>query len=54
MRRDNNLKDVMNKIGSEFAENKKGVRIWGPGSKFPSQEVSFTTKVVDAMEVMFY
>lgn len=54
MRRENDLKDVMNKIGSEFAENKKGVKIWGSGSRFPGQEVSLSTKIIDAMEVMFY
>lgn len=49
----NTLGDVMSKIGSEFSEGKKSAKIWGPGSRFPGQAVSLTTKVVDQMEVEF-
>jgi|SRR3989344_4685196 len=47
------LKDVMRKIGTEFAENKKSAKIWGTGAKFPGQEVSLDTLVVDGIEVLF-
>lgn len=47
------LADVMVKIGSEFAEGKKGAKIWGNGSRFPGQSVSLSTFVSDQMEVEF-
>lgn len=47
------LKDVAEKIGDEFAESKKLVKIWGTGAKFPGQEVSFETKVLDGMQIRF-
>lgn len=47
------LKDVAIKIGSDFAESKKLVKIWGPGSKFPGQEVSFETPVLNGMKIRF-
>ncbi|TSC90362.1 MAG: small GTP-binding protein [Microgenomates group bacterium Gr01-1014_5] len=47
------LNEVMLKVGNEFAENKKGAKIWGPGSRFPGQSVSLSTLVVDQMEVEF-
>lgn len=53
MDKNDTLKDVMRKVGNEFAENKKGAKIWGPGSRFPGQEVSLTASVVDGMEIMF-
>lgn len=53
MQRNETLSDVLQKIGEQFAQNKKIAKIWGPGSRFPGQEVSFTTKVQDGMEVMF-
>ncbi len=53
MQKGDNLEKVMQKVGHEFAENKKGAKIWGPGSKFSAQEVSLSTLVVDEMEVLF-
>lgn len=47
------LEDILEKIGSEFAEGKKEAKIWGPGARFPGQKVSLTTKVQDEVEVMF-
>jgi hypothetical protein len=47
------LKKVAEIIGEEFAEDKKGARIWGSSAKFPGQEVSLSTKVKDAMKIKF-
>lgn len=47
------LKEVGEKIGSEFVENKKSAKIWGKGAKFPGQEVSLSAKVEDGMQVRF-
>jgi len=47
------LKDVAKKISADFAESKKLVKIWGAGAKFPGQEVSFETKVIDEMQIRF-
>jgi len=41
------------KIGSDFAEDKKMAKIWGMGAKFPGQEVSLTTKIAEGMQVRF-
>jgi hypothetical protein len=38
MREGETLKDVALKIGPDFAESKKIVKIWGVGAKFPGQE----------------
>lgn len=48
-----NLKDVANKIGVDFAEDKKRAKIWGPGAKFPGQEVSVSTQIQEGMQVRF-
>ena len=53
MKEGDSLRDVIEKIGPDFAERKKIVKIWGSGSKFPGQEVSFDTKVLDGMRVRF-
>lgn len=47
------LLDVAEKIGTEFAQERKRAKIWGTGSKFPGQEVSFSTKVAEEMQVRF-
>ena len=47
------LRDVADKIGSDFADSKKLVKIWGKEAKFPGQEVSFDTKVVEKMQIRF-
>lgn len=53
MKEGNSLKEVAIKIGSEFAESKKLVKIWGAGAKFAGQEVSFETEVKDGMQIRF-
>jgi hypothetical protein len=53
MKENDTLKDVARKIGSDFAETKKLVKIWGEGAKFPGQEVSFETRVLDRMQIRF-
>lgn len=47
------LEDLAKKIGNEFLEGKLAAKIWGPGAKFPAQEVSLTIKVKDGMQVRF-
>ncbi len=47
------LRDVAIKIGSDFADSKKLVKIWGRSAKFPGQEVSFDTKVAEGMQIRF-
>jgi len=53
MREGETLKDVALKIGPDFAESKKIVKIWGVGAKFPGQEVSFETLVLENMKIRF-
>lgn len=47
------LAQVATQIGTDFAENKKRARIWESGAKFPGQEVSLQTTVLDGMQVRF-
>lgn len=53
VKKDWTLKMVSQKIGNEFAENKTRAKIWGPGAKFPEQEVSLNTKVKDGMQIRY-
>ena len=53
MKKRQTLRNVAEKIGSEFAENKKSAKIWGRGAKYPGQEVSLTTPVREGMQVRF-
>ena len=53
MKSSDTLKDVALKIGPDFAESKKLVKIWGPGAKFPGQDVSFSTEVLEGMKAQF-
>lgn len=53
LRQSQTLSDVLQKIGSDFVQNKTEARIWGPGAKFPGQKVSLKTRVQDRMELMF-
>jgi small GTP-binding protein len=53
MKEGDTLKDIALKIGSDFAESKKLVKIWGAEAKFPGQEVSFDTKVMEGMQIRF-
>jgi len=47
------LRDVAIKIGSDFADSKKLVKIWGKEAKFPGQEVSFDTSAIEGMQIRF-
>lgn len=53
MKEGDTLKDVAEKIGTEFASKQRLVKIWGNSAKFPGQEVSFSTKVSDGMQIRF-
>jgi ribosome-interacting GTPase 1 len=53
MKEGETLKDIAEKIGTEFARSKKLVKIWGESAKFPGQEVSFETNVKEGMQIMF-
>jgi small GTP-binding protein len=53
MKEDDSLRDVAEKIGTEFSKSKRLVKIWGHGAKFPGQEVSFETKVQEKMQIRF-
>lgn len=53
MKEGDSLRNIALKIGPDFAESKKIAKIWGTGAKFPGQEVSFETKVLDGMKVRF-
>jgi small GTP-binding protein len=53
MRKGQTLKEVAEKIGSEFAEDITRAKIWGAGAKFPGQEVSLSKKILDGMQVRF-
>ena len=53
MKKGQTLRDVAEKIGSEFLENKKGAKIWGRGAKYPGQEVSLNTPVCEGTQVRF-
>lgn len=54
MKDDDTLLDVAQKIGTEFAGKIKTVKIWGNGSRFPGQEVSLSTKVVEGMQIRYF
>jgi len=53
MKRGQNLKEVAQKVGTEFAENKTRAKIWGVGAKFPGQEVSLSKQIQEGMQVRF-
>lgn len=53
MKEGETLRDVALKIGNEFAETKKLVRIWGKNAVFQGQEVSKDTKVTEGMQIRF-
>lgn len=53
MKEGETLKDVAEKIGSEFAESKRLAKIWGPGAHYPGQEVSLSLPVREGMQVRF-
>jgi len=51
MKKGQTLKDLAEKIGSEFASDKKLARIWNTGARFPGQEVSLSTPVQEGMQI---
>ena len=53
MKAGQNLKDVAEKIGSDFSEAKKMAKIWGSSARFGGQEVPLTTQIVEGMQVRF-
>jgi small GTP-binding protein len=53
MRHGETLRDVALKIGPDFAERVNLVKIWGSAAKFPGQEVSFDTEVLEGMRIRF-
>ena len=53
MKKDQTLQDVALKIGSDFAEEKKSAKIWGPKAHFPGQEVPLTTQIAEEMQIRF-
>lgn len=53
MKEGNSLSDIALKISPDFAAKIKSAKIWGPGSRFPGQEVSLSIKVQEGMKVKF-
>ncbi|MBU0569791.1 50S ribosome-binding GTPase [Patescibacteria group bacterium] len=53
MKAGQNLKDVAQKIGQEFAEGITRAKIWGKSAKFPGQEVSLSKQIQEGMQVRF-
>ena len=53
MKKGQTLLNIAEKIGSDFAQDKKKAKIWGTGAKFAGQEVSLSTKVAEGMQVRF-
>ncbi|MBI4029436.1 MAG: 50S ribosome-binding GTPase [Candidatus Blackburnbacteria bacterium] len=47
------LKDVLETVSRDMAQDKKEAKIWGPGARFPGQTVSFEIQIQDGMEVTF-
>lgn len=53
MKEGETLRDVARKIGNDFAESKKLVKIWGETAVFQGQEVSMDTEVAEKMQIRF-
>lgn len=53
MKKGSSLKDVVDTIGTDFAQIHTKAKIWGPGAKFPGQEVSLKAVIEDKMMVRF-
>lgn len=47
------MAELSETIGSDFSQNKTRAKIWGTGAKFPGQEVSLKTKVLEGMQIRF-
>ncbi len=47
------LRDLVEEIGGDFAQSKTGAKLWGPGAKYPGQEVSLSYPTKDGMYVRF-
>ena len=53
MKKGQMLSEVTQKIIIDFSENKKSAKIWGPGAKFPGQEVSLSIPILEGMQARF-
>ncbi|EKE05644.1 MAG: hypothetical protein ACD_19C00187G0032 [uncultured bacterium] len=53
MQENDTLIDVARSIGTEFLEGSTLAKIWGNGSKFDGQEMPFSTKVINGMQIRF-
>ena len=53
VRKNQTLKNVADKIGEEFAKDKKAAKIWGNKARFPGQEVSLSIPVAEGMQIRF-
>jgi len=53
MREGDTLCDVAKKISDDFINEKNRATIWGPGSKFPGQEVSLSREIKEGMQIRF-
>jgi len=53
MKEGQTLKDLAEKIGTDFAQDKKSAKIWGEEAKFPGQEVSLSTPLTEKMQIRF-
>jgi small GTP-binding protein len=53
MHSNQSLKDVADKIGTEFSEGKKLAKIWGKSAHYPGQEVPLSTPVKEGMQIRF-
>ena len=53
MKKGETLKDVAEKIGTDFGENKRLAKIWGGSAHYPGQEVPLTKEVEEGLMVRF-
>lgn len=53
MRKDENIADILPKLGSTFQDKYKMAKIWGKAARFPGQEVPITTRLIDGLQVRF-
>jgi len=53
MKTGDTIREVAEKIGTDFAQSKKLAKIWGNIAKFPGQEVSFMTPIAEGIQIRF-
>ncbi len=53
MHENQTLKDVADKLGTEFLEGKKLAKIWGKNAYYQGQEVPLSTPVKEGMQIRF-